>query len=171
MARLNEPAGATISLFPMFNILVATLGVLVFIMTALATLSLSSGNITIDSVHCDTPDSLCGSNAKKPTYFEWDGSRIVLYPSRVEAVINRDLSSIQTWPETYRYLDRRLGQSALESELSKIRNESDNRYVVFLVRPSGFESFSNLRAYFVTHLGLDIGYEPMLDEWKTIRFR
>jgi hypothetical protein len=171
MARLGDRDDLGISLFPMFNILIATLGVLVFIMSALATLSLSSGNVVIDAMVCGTGDISCNENKKIPTYLEWDGSSLVLHPSKSKVRINRSLSSIRNWDETYRYLDRTIQGSELEREIKEIVKDSESRYIVILVRPEGFESFSNLRAYFSSHLNLDLGYEPLLKEWKTIQVR
>ncbi|EGV16227.1 hypothetical protein ThimaDRAFT_4454 [Thiocapsa marina 5811] len=171
MARLGDRDDLGISLFPMFNILIATLGVLVFIMSALATLSLSSGNVVIDAMVCGTGDISCNVNKKIPTYLEWDGARLVLHPSKSEVRIHRSLSSIRNWEETYRYLDRSIQDSELEREIKEIVKDSESRYFVILVRPEGFESFSNLQAYFSSHLNLDLGYEPLLKEWKTIQVR
>jgi hypothetical protein len=172
MARLGDRDDLGISLFPMFNILIATLGVLVFIMSALATLSLSSGSVIVEGMACGQEDGAsCSENEKVPTYLEWDGSRLVLHPSRSEVRIHRDLADLRTWDDTYRYLDRAIQGSELEREIKAIREDSGERYIVVLVRPDGFPSFDNLRAYFHSYLSLDLGYEPILDEWKTIHVR
>lgn len=172
MSRFADKDGLGISLFPMFNILIATLGVLVFIMSALATLSLSSGSVIVEGMACGQEGGVpCSENAKVPTYLEWDGSRLVLHPSKSEVRIHRDLEDLRTWDDTYRYLDRSIQGTELDREIKAIIEDSESRYIVILVRPAGFSSFDNLRAYFHSHLNLDLGYEPILDEWKTILVR
>ena len=165
MARLQQTGGPTISLFPMFNILLATLGVLVFIISTVSMFSILQSTVYVEIQGDDI------KNTKTPMYLEWDGRQLIMYPSQDKVTIERDLWKIDNWKDTYTYIDSVLEKSQLGKALKDIRKHRDKKYVVILIRPAGFTSFLNLRAYFEKHLKLDLGYEPVMDSWRNIRIR
>ena len=75
MARLNAAQKIGISLFPMFNILVCTLGVLIFILSSVVTISLG-----VDKSIVVVPESHGNStHLKTPTFIEWDGKNLIAH--------------------------------------------------------------------------------------------
>lgn len=163
MARARHPDEYAISLFPMFNILICTLGILIFILGALATLALGVGRSVLLDVD-DSMDSSIALHAGKPRYFEWDGATLTAHPGGESVRFESDLTGIETFGETYAYIEEGIRESALQPILQAIGESAEREYVVLLVRPSGFESLYEIRGYMESR-GLDIGYEPVMQGW------
>ncbi|MGD8600153.1 MAG: hypothetical protein PVF19_02220, partial [Gemmatimonadota bacterium] len=77
MANLDDQGEEGISLFPMFNILACTLGVMVFVLATVATVSLGADK----AVEFVAPDFPSDMDREIPTWLEWDGTNLVLHPS------------------------------------------------------------------------------------------
>jgi hypothetical protein len=165
MATLNRGSAAQhVNLFPMFNLLLCTLGVLIFILITVTIISMGAGKtIAI------TPAGLVGGAGqdKKAVYLEWTGTDIVAHPSRDATRLGRDLRAIETWRETFEYLDSALEGTTADRLIENVAGSSGKQYIIVLVRPSGFQSFIGLRGY-IESKGIEIGYEPIEQDW-TVR--
>jgi len=145
-----------VSLFPMFNILVATLGVFVFMLITIVVISIGIGKAVVfvpeagDSRRVD----------KSPVYLEWTGNSLILYPEKLVLEIDRDLRRIRSWEATYRYLDQAMEGTAFAAVLENVKSAEADSYLIIVVRPDGFRNFIELKGYFQEH-GIDIGYEPI----------
>ena len=161
MARLWLAREPTVSLFPMFNILVSTLGVLVFILGTIATLALGPGK-TVAIV----PEALPGSETEKqPTYLEWDGESLVLYPEGQRASIAGDLGELGTFDAAYAHIDEAIRGTGVGDALDRLAREHNTEYAILLLRPSGFDSFFVVRGYF-ENKQIGVGYEPIDQDWN-----
>ena len=188
MANLSDEDEEGISLFPMFNILACTLGVMVFILATVATVSLGTDKAVevVEGVPTETlgtelvnpPDSVdqtaqaAGRPARerrRPIWLEWDGNRLLRYPVGDSVVIEEDLRSVGTWEETWATVSEALTGSRMGSAIAEAALAEPRRhYVVLLVRPSGFDELLEIRSYF-EFLGLDVGYEPIDQRWQRVR--
>ena len=167
MANLADELEEGVSLFPMFNILACTLGVMIFILATVATVNLGADKAV--EVLVDAGIAL-GTQRQTPTWVEWDGSELVLHPSMSRVRFDRDLREIPTWDETYAYMSATLGGTRLGAAVAEVGLDNENQYIVVLVRPSGFASFLELRTY-LEFLGIDVGYEPIEQQWQRIQVR
>lgn len=160
MARLNREYTETVSLFPMFNILICSLGVLIFMLSTVQTLSLG-----VDKSVSIVPEVVGSSqHNKKPRYIEWDGKSLILHPSKEELAID-DIEKEETFQELYDRITRNTKGTAFELILNQIRENKNQQYLIVLVRPSGFKTFLFVRGY-IESLGIDIGYEPVDQDWR-----
>ena len=160
MARSSRDQGSPVNLFPMFNILMATLGIFVFILITIVVLTLGVGK-TITLIPVVGPVQ---SFDKVPVYIEWNGYELMLHPTRERVTLDRNIKEISTWRETYEYLDNTLRGSSIETVLSE-KKGGEERFFIILVRPDGFDNFRDLRGYFESKQ-LDIGYEPVEEGWS-----
>ncbi len=156
MARsvANQQA-APISLFPMFNILVATLGVLVFIQIAVVVVSLGLGKAIVF-----VPDAGGEEIFRKPVYIEWADHELTLHPEKDVVEIGWDFNTQQTWPELWAHFDNLLAGSRFETLFEEVKEEGARQHVILIVRPSGFDDFWVIRGYF-NDRAIPIGYEPL----------
>ena len=114
MKRINKST-PDISLFPMFNILICTLGVLIFILGAVTAVSLGIGK-TISVI----PDIDHSKHNLIPNYIEWDGSKITLHPSMTMVTFSKNIRDIKTYQETYKYIDKSIAGTEIEKLLKDI---------------------------------------------------
>ena len=146
MARASQSDQYRVSLFPMFNILICTLGVLIFILGALATLALGVGK----SISVEVSEGLDGTSfdhTKMPNYIEWDGARLVAHPGNETAEFAEDISGIENYGDTYDYMEKEVEGTDLGELMDRVRKSNGKEYVVLLVRPSGFDSLYEVRGY------------------------
>lgn len=155
MARLKENEGLSVSLFPMFNILVCTLGVLIFIMSTITVLSL--GNDKTLKVTENKKNDILNKN---PHHFVWDGATLISLETSDTLFLNRDLSVIKKISESKRYLKNLVDSSQFSEIISKIKQNPKTDYIVVFVRERGFASFISFREYLKSE-GINIGYEPI----------
>lgn len=165
MANLQDESEEGVSLFPMFNILACTLGVMVFVLATVATVSLGADK----SVEFVSDDALGQMQGRLPTWVQWDGTEMIVQPSMASVRFERDLRSIPTFDETYDYMFSQLAGSAVGRELSEASLEG-NRYVVLLVRPSGFRTLAEVRGY-LELLGIDVVPEPIDQDLRRLQVR
>lgn len=163
MANLSDEDGSNISLEPMFNILACTLGVMVFILATVSTVSLGT-NKAVEFVAPDFPDEL---QRDIPTWIEWDGSEMILHPQEEGVAFDRDLRAIPTFEATYDYMFERLAGTPLGAALADASLER-GRYVILFVRPSGFTTLTEVRGY-LQLLGIDVVEVPIEQSWQRIR--
>ena len=99
MARLADDNAEEISLFPMFNILACTLGVMVFILATVATVSLGADKAVEIVANVDPGED----DPRTPIWLEWDGLNLTLLPSGEQATFSRSLDEIS--PEEVARID------------------------------------------------------------------
>jgi hypothetical protein len=163
MANLAGDDASGVSLDPMFNILACTLGVMVFILATVSTVSLGT-NKAVEFVAPDFPDEL---QREIPTWIEWDGAEMVLYPEGDRVAFERDLRAIPTFDASYDYMYERLAGTPLGGALADAALER-GRYVILFVRPSGFQTLTEVRGY-LQLLGIDVVEVPIEQSWQRIR--
>jgi hypothetical protein len=166
MANLSDENEEGISLFPMFNILACTLGVMVFMLATVATMSLGADK-AVELVANIAPGE---PEERQPLWLEWDGEELGIMPAGERLRFQVDPAGISTWDETYEYLSATLATSRLGNIIAQAAIDNQNQYVVLLVRPSGFRNFLEMQSYF-EFLGLDVGYEPISQEWQRVGVR
>jgi hypothetical protein len=162
LANLNDQGEEGISLFPMFNILACTLGVMVFILATVAIVSLGADK-AVEFIAPDFPDAL---EREVPTWVEWDGRDMVLYPSGERVTFERDLREIRTFETTYEYMFEQLAGTRVGAALAEVAMER-GRYVILFVRPSGFRTLTEVRGY-LDLLGTDLVEVPIEQDWQRI---
>ncbi len=162
MIRSHGEDQYAVSLFPMFNILIALLGCLIFILGTVATLTLGV-NKTV-SITLDEGDTSSRKHRKIPHYIEWDGTRLITYPDKYVATFDRNLHDIKTYKKTYTYIESIISGTPIEQHFEYVKEHRKTEYLVVLTRPSGFRSLREIRGY-IEHLGVDIGYEPVSQGW------
>lgn len=163
MANLDDQGEEGISLFPMFNILACTLGVMVFVLATVATVSLGADK-AVEFVAPDFPPEM---DREVPTWLEWDGTNMVLHPSGEEVTFDRDLRSIETFELTYEYMFDHLAGTRVGAALADVAIQP-GRYVILFVRPSGFRTLTEVRGY-LDLLGADMVEVPIEQSWDRIR--
>lgn len=148
MAKL-KPSHNEISLFPVFNILVCLLGILIFIMSASVIISVGlerSVVVNMDSSSKNTID-------KTPYFVEWYGNQVVIHPSIDTLKFNKKIDSFED-------ISGQNSNPIFKSFIEKIRQNRNTDYLVFLVRPSGFNNFFYLKKYIIDKK-IDLGYEAV----------
>jgi hypothetical protein len=163
LANLNDQGEEGISLFPMFNILACTLGVMVFVLATVATVSLG----TDKAIEFVAPDFPAGLERDAPTWVEWDGRDLTLHPSGDQVTFDRDLREIPTFEATYEYMFSRLAGTRVGAALADVAMER-GRYIILFVRPSGFRTLTEVRGY-LDLLGTDLVEVPIEQNWQRIR--
>lgn len=165
MANLQGHDEEGVSLFPMFNILACTLGVMVFVLATVATVSLGADK-AMEFVSEDPSGQMGG---RLPTWVEWDGTELMLQPSRESVTFARDLSEIPTFEETYDYMFDQVAGTEVGRVLSAASLDG-NRYVILLVRPSGFRTLPEVRGY-LELINIDVVPEPIDQDLRRIQVR
>ena len=163
MANLSDEGESGVSLEPMLNILTCTLGVLVFVVATVSLVSFGTDK-AVEFVAPDFPDEL---QRVTPTWIEWDGRQMVLYPEGDSIAFGQDLRAIPTFEATYAYILQRLTGTRLGAALAAASLEP-GRYVILFVRPSGFQTLTEVRGYFQL-LGIDVVEVPLEQDWQRIR--
>jgi len=163
MANLSDQGEGGVSLEPMLNILTCTLGVLVFVVATVSTVSFGTDK-AVEFVAPEFPDEL---QRVTPTWIEWNGSEMVLYPEGEAVGFERDLRAIPTFDATYDYMFERLAGTRLGAALANASLEA-GRYVILFVRPSGFRTLTEVRGY-LQLLGIDVVEVPIEQDWQRIR--
>lgn len=165
MANLSDHGEEGVSLFPMFNILACTLGVMVFVLATVATVSLGADK-TVEFIRPETAED---EAPRSPTWAEWDGSELILQPSLARVRFDRDLRGIPTVDSTSAYVFERLAGTRVGSALADVALDP-RRYLILLVRPSGFRTLPDLRGY-LELLGIDVVQEPIDQQLRGVRVR
>jgi hypothetical protein len=180
MANLSDDEEEGISLFPMFNILACTLGVMVFILATIATVSLGADKAVEiaegvpfepaeDSAQQTIRDAAFGQrDRRQPLWVEWNGQTLKVYPSLDSVRLERDMRAMGTWQVTWDYISEVLTATRVGNAIGQAALDNENRYIVLLARPSGFEELLEVRSYF-EFLGLDVAVEPINQQWQRVR--
>ena len=165
MADLSGASEDGVSLFPMFNILACTLGVMVFVLATVATVSLGADK-AVEFVGAE----LLEEPGLRPTWAEWDGTELLFLPSGARTRFERELTGIETFEATYDYMFDQLSGTSGGAELAAISYDREARYVILLVRPSGFASQAEVQGY-LNLLGITSVAEPIEQAWRRVRVR
>jgi hypothetical protein len=165
MANLQGQDEEGVTLFPMFNILACTLGVMVFVLATVATVSLGADK-AVEFVSEDPTGAMGG---RLPTWVEWNGTALTLQPSMERVTFDRDLSRIPTLDAAYRYIGTRVAGTEVGRALASA-SLGGNRYVILLVRPSGFRTLAEVRGY-LELIGIDVVPEPIDQDLRRIQVR
>jgi hypothetical protein len=165
MARLAASGEEGVSLFPMFNILACTLGVMVFVLATVASVSLGADK----SVEYTAPELEGEDTPQYATWMEWDGLDLVLYPSGEYVRFERDLGNIVTFQATYAYMFERVAGTPLGATLADVSGDPD-QFLMLLVRPSGFRSLAEIEGY-MGLLGIRVVPEPIDQDIRRIQVR
>jgi hypothetical protein len=180
MANLRDEDEEGISLFPMFNILACTLGVMVFILATVATVSLGADKAVeivegvplqeiTDSTGQTLEDAAFGDGDRRtPLWLEWDGEQVFLYPTLDSVRLDADLRAMETWQETWDYISGGLTGTRVGNAIAQTALDFQNRYVILLARPSGFDELLEVRSY-LEFLGVDVAVEPIDQQWQRVR--
>jgi len=188
LANLSDEDEEGISLFPMFNILACTLGVMVFILATVATVSLGADKAvevvegvpteTLETELVEVPDSMRETaqeagrgdrpERRRPLWLEWDGERLLHYATQDSVAIEEDLRAFGTWEDTWSYLSETIAGTRIGNAVAQAALDNENQYIVLLTRPSGFDELLEVRSYF-EFLGVDVGFEPINQQWQRVR--
>ena len=152
----RQSEAETVSLFPMFNILVATLGVLVFMLITLVVITLGIGKAIVFVPAGDDSSRI----DRDPAYIEWTGRELIMHPDQISVRMDRDIGQMRSWEASYRYLNRIIGETPLEALLTEVQEPESDRYLIIVIRPDGFRNFLQIKGYFQQR-NIDIGYEPI----------
>lgn len=160
MAKFKEKDGLSVSLFPMFNILISTLGVLIFIMSTITVLSMGDEK-SMKIV------SQPGQNAdgKIPYHFIWDGSKLISMNIADTVFVNFNRKEFNNPGIIAGQIKSAIINSKTGDLINEIKKNSRKEFMVIFVRESGFESFAGLKK-FVRDEGINLGYEPMENTTK-----
>jgi hypothetical protein len=106
------------------------------------------------------------THGKTPIYMEWDGKTIVLHPAqyRIPVSIKEYRLGDSDLTKVMHYLDLQIERSVFANLLQCLVEKRTEKYLVILVRPSGFKNFLYLRE-FLLHKGVDLGYEAVGQHW------
>jgi len=90
---------------------------------------------------------------KTPHFVEWYGNQVVIHPSIDTLKFNKTIDSSDDFSNRNR-------NSRFNSFIERIRRSRNADYLVFLIRPSGFENFVYLKKYIMDNK-IDLGYEAV----------
>ncbi|MFZ0391088.1 MAG: hypothetical protein WAN36_11575 [Calditrichia bacterium] len=161
MSRSRKSNDPPLSLFPMFNILICTLGVLIFILITVVILSIGINKQVIVS-----PEIPSGAEKqKKPLYVEWTGSALIIHPEETRIPLPLQEKNFNNYKDVYHFIEQSLNSSTSLTSLKEVYRHGSDRYLLILIRPSGFQNFDIIRGYF-EQKKIDIGYEPIEQNWE-----
>jgi hypothetical protein len=144
-------------LLPFIAILMCLLGTLLFI-----TMSVAAINIGPGAGEGWVPAATVNDTAKTPLLVEWDGETVIIQYSTGFKRISIG-QKVRSWFNS----DGNFKSREMLNFLSEMKSQNSTTYVLFAVRPSGFENFQTLAAEFRSK-GIDIGYEP-IEQGKSVR--
>lgn len=167
----------TPSLFPILSVLVGLLGALIFVMATVTAFALGPGR----TVRINLSAPAGADTSEEPIYLEFDGTSLVLHPSRDRVAFdssNTKLSEEEVrqvvksrgdpWKNYWKRVDVKFHEQFIHTPVAPLlekRDDGQQTYVVVLVRPSGFESFLEIRNFLIRQ-GLDVGYEPIEQAYR-----
>lgn len=161
MVRFDISGEGPITLFPMFNILICVLGVLIFFFSASIVLSLGIDKNTFYFFSKDNKDD------KTPKFLEWNGENLIIHPSLDTLILNEDMNKIKTWKRTYNYIQNQIdGKTSHKMLFSELKENNDSLFTYVFVRQAGFDNFKNINGFIQRRIKVDIGYELILNEEK-----
>jgi hypothetical protein len=145
----KHPSDEHFDMLPFIGLLMCVLGVLLFVTLSVAALAIGpnvkEGWLPIDAQQ----------RKKIPILLEWDGQSAVIHAEDQSKLVQTFLDSDdKNTPE-------------LSSFLTAMVAKRKTHYVLFAVRPSGFENFQLVADQF-REKKIDVGYEPIPQD-KNVR--
>ena len=132
-------------MLPFIGLLMCVLGVLLFVTLSVAALALGP-NVKEGWLPIQSSD-----HNKTPVLLEWDGKNAVIHRGN-------QLSSIEAFAGGK-------NKPELSNFITEMVAKRNTHYVLFAVRPSGFENFQVLADRF-REKRVDVGYEPIPQDKK-----
>jgi biopolymer transport protein ExbD len=145
--RSHSRQAIEIELFPFLSILACTIGTLILLIIVLTTQLFSSQREV--TILAKTETETGKNNRKIPRYIECKKEGIIIYPNK-KFVSTNDLEA---------------SNSALKQLLNELKKRRDREYLIVALRPDGIEVFKKVRNL-IEQQGIDIGYEPIEQDWK-----
>jgi len=163
-AHHGTPASLEVLLFPFFDLMVCTLGVLTLLAGSIVSLSLETTGITITNANTE---AIQGETKKSPFYVEWTGRGIVVYPSltQIPIAVPSGAETTVDFARVEQDLALQIRETPFAAVLQCLQANKQMRYLVALVRPTGFDTFLFFREL-ILGSGVEIGYEPVGEHWK-----
>jgi len=144
-------------ILPFIAVMLIVLATLLFV-----TMVMASINVGIDAGEGWVPISETGNDDKTPVLVEWNGEAIIVQKPSGNESIFLGRNKYLWWVKP----DVKFESVKLLKFMSEMKSKKDS-YVLFAVRPSGFENFQALAAEFRAK-GISIGYEPV-EQGKRIK--
>ncbi len=143
--RRVAATGLTADLFPFLAVLACVIGTLVLLVILVTSGVLGSRrSITLVALTSE------GRNVRlRPHYVEVDVAGVTLHPGGL-FVAAADLGRRDT---------------PLASLLAEVARKRDREYIIVALRPGGYRHFDRVRAQ-VENRGIEIGYEPIDEDWR-----
>ena len=142
-------------LLPFIALMMTVLAILLFITMAMAAI-----NMGVGAAEGWIPAKGADALAKTPILVEWDGDSLTIQrPSGHQKI------SIGPAPRRWWNNSGDLHNSHLRHFLSELVDKRDTHYVLFAVRPSGFEYFQTLVSAFREE-NVSVGFEPVHQETR-----
>jgi len=160
MAKFKDKDGLSVSLFPMFNILVSTLGVLIFIMSTITVLSMGDKK---SMKIVNQPNQ--NAEGKIPYHFIWDGSQLISMNIADTVVVKFTQKDFSNQSDIASQIKNAVFNSKTGRLIGEIKSNNKKEFMVIFVRESGFESFAGLKK-FIKDEGISLGYEPIDNSTK-----
>jgi hypothetical protein len=152
-------------LLPFIAILMSFLGALLLITISMTTLMLGPG---AGEGWLPAKDTL--KISKIPILIEWDGTTAVIHKNDKKIYASWNVSTLKLVLKggNYCYLSDTLDLDPnLWDVIAELKKDSDHKYALFAVRPSGFSNFLNFSDEFKNR-DIDIGKEP-IEQDKSVR--
>ncbi len=144
MARRRHKESIGVSFFSFLDIMTATMGTLILILICITIIAIKMEKKNI-YIKLKADKSL--KRSKQPVFVECVKDSLIIYPQLLET----KLSELQ---------DRKSYFMRLLYNMDR-----NKRYVIFAIRPSGYEIFKKARGI-AEGLDVDIGFEPLDKYWQ-----
>ncbi len=138
-------------ILPFIAVMLIVLATLLFV-----TMVMASINVGIDAGEGWVPVQDPGTDNKMPVLVEWNGEAIIVQKTTGNKSIFLGKNKYLWWSKA----NPKFESVELLNFMNEMKSKGDKYYVLFAVRPSGFENFQSLAAEFRTK-GITIGYEPV----------
>lgn len=135
----------SVELFPFLSVLACTIGSLILLIVLISSQAFSE-NKKITIIPRNSSEA---TKSKQPFYVELRGDGLVLHPSQEYVSIEEAFS---------------FGSPFMEL-LALVERNPNEKYIIIAVRPSGYEIFDLVRNE-IEQRDIDIGYEPIDEEWQ-----
>lgn len=146
-------------LLPFIALMMIVLAVLLFI-----TMSIASVNVGAGAAEGWIPAKTVGSQNKIPILVEWDGVTVVIQEVKGHKNIALGREVRRWWNSDWQFRN-----DEMRAFWNDMKKRSSTHYVLFAVRPSGFENFQVLASEF-RNAKVSVGYEPV-EQGKKIQIK
>jgi len=143
----------------MVAVMLCLLGTLLLI-----TMSMASINIGAGAAEGWVPSTSQYNSTKTPLLVEWDGETATIHHGAGFERITLGKEVGKWWNSDYDFKNRKM-----LAFLNRMIEHSDSSYVLFAVRPSGFDNFQSLAQEFRAK-EVEVGFEP-IEQAKAVRLK